>query len=160
VEPALNWWFEGLKVVGVGTIVSVVLFELTQRSKRKERRENRCKRFVAAFSVPPKVTGYDEARSRAAELFAELGGDRRAAYVATLAYMRYCSPFASHLDENRRLESECERVRQRLLGGIDWSDMCLDLVEAFAATARANDHTAGRKPYPWLMQPDTGSGRS
>ena len=76
--------------------------EHDEATRQKERNAAAAKRFVSIYTLPDRVTGHNEARRLAGELFAELGGDKPGRYAATVAYMFFCGGGQGSEPEQRR----------------------------------------------------------
>jgi hypothetical protein len=127
--------------------------EHDKATRQKERDAAAAKRFVSIYTLPDRVTGHNEARRLAGELFAELGGDKPGRYAATVAYMSFCGGGQGSQPEQTR--KECDRIAGCLRKGEPWEG-AFKLAYDFANTVRHNEGVAGRKAFEWLIAPHDG----
>jgi hypothetical protein len=127
--------------------------EHDKATRQKERNAIAAKQFVSIYTLPDRVTGHNEARRLAGELFAELGGGKPGRYAATLAYMSFCG--GGYGSEPEKIRAECDRIAGCLRAGEPWEGNFKPVYD-FANNIRHNDGIAGRKAFEWLIAPHDG----
>jgi hypothetical protein len=137
----------------IGAYVAWRNARLTARSlaeaKAQERAAESYSIFIRLCSIPEKATGYEEARRLGASLFARLGGDALAAYIATTAYAWFCTRDSPPHTEPRRFICEAyTKVEQYLRDpSTRWTPPSADAIHDWGRTASVNNHDV-----PWLLK--------
>ena len=127
--------------------------EHDEATRQKERNASAAKQFVSIYTLPNRVTGHDEARRLAGELFAELGGGKPGRYAATLAYMFFCG--GGYGSEPEKIRAECDRIAGCLRACEPWEGTFKPAYD-YANNLRHNEGVAGRKAWEWLIAPHDG----